>query len=178
MQQKPRAAGAAEGRTRTVIWRDPLILAKEAGTAAGLVLLRRLIAGELPQPPIAELLGFRLAQVEHGFAVFEIEPAEYHYNPIGVVHGGVAGTLLDSCMGCAVHSTLPAGVGYTTLEFKVNLVRAVTMNTGPMRAEGRIVHGGARMATAEGKLIDAAGKIYAHGTTTCMIFPLNNGERG
>jgi uncharacterized protein (TIGR00369 family) len=177
MQDKARAAVADEGRTRTVSWQDPFVIAKAAGTEAGLVLLRRLIAGEIPQPPIAELLGFRLVQVEPGFAVFEIEPAEYHYNPIGVVHGGVAGTLLDSCMGCAVHSTLPAGVGYTTLEFKVNLVRAVTMNTGLMRAEGRIVHAGARMATAEGKLVDAAGKIYAHGTTTCMIFPMN-GERG
>lgn len=177
MQEKARTMEAAKGRTRTVAWDDPFISAGLAGTEPGIVLLRKLVNGEVPPPPIAQLLGFRLVQVEPGFAVFEIEPAEYHYNPIGVVHGGVAGTLLDSCMGCSIHSTLPAGTGYTTLEFKVNLVRPVTMNTGLLRAEGRIVHAGARMATADGKLVDAAGKIYAHGTTTCMIFPMNGAQR-
>jgi uncharacterized protein (TIGR00369 family) len=108
--------------------------------------------------------------------VFEFEPAEFHYNPIGVVHGAMAGMLLDSTMGCSVQSTLPAGVGYTTLEFKVNMVRPVTLKTGLMRAEGRVIHVGTRVATAEGKLIDAAGKIYAHATTTCLIFPMS-GER-
>jgi uncharacterized protein (TIGR00369 family) len=157
-------------RTRSVTWQDPMIVARLGGSANGLELLQRMIRGELPPPPIAELLGFRLIEVEPGKAVFEFEPAEYHYNPIGVVHGGMAGTLLDSAMGCSVHSTLPPGGGYTTLEFKINLVRAVTMNTGTMRAEGRIVHGGKRAATAEGRLIDRDGKLYAHGTTTCMIF--------
>lgn len=169
-------AGEGGGsRIRTVAWRDPSISAKQAGGVSGIEFLRRIVSGEIPGPPIAELLGFRLAQVEPGFAVFEFEPAEYHYNPIGVVHGGVAGTLLDSAMGCSVQSTLPANTIYTTLEFKVNLVRSITMNTGPMRAEGRVVHAGKRAGTAEGRLIDRDGKIYAHASTTCMIMPL--GER-
>ena len=121
---------------------------------------------------IAELLGFRLVEVEPGFACFEIEPAEYHYNPIGVVHGGVAGTLLDSAMGCSIHATLPSGTAYTTLEFKVNLVRPITKDTGLLRCEGHVVHGGKRAATAEGKLTGRDGKLYAHGSTTCMIFAL------
>jgi uncharacterized protein (TIGR00369 family) len=170
--QQNQAFEAAGPRTRTVTWQDPMITARLAGTASGLELLQRMIRGELPPPPIAELLGFRLVQVEAGFAVFEIEPREFHYNPIGVVHGGVAGTLLDSAMGCSIHATLPPKTAYTTLEFKVNLVRAVTKDTGLLRCEGRVVHGGKRAATAEGKLIDAGGKLYAHGSTTCMIFPL------
>lgn len=160
---------------RTVTWQDPFTSANAVGEHSGLDFLRRIASGEIPDPPMAELLGFRLTQVERGFALFEIEPAEYHYNPIGVVHGGVAGTLLDSCMGCSVQSTLPAGMGYTTLEFKVNFVRPITMKTGLMRAEGRVVHAGTRVATAEGKLVDAAGKIYAHATTTCLILQVKAG---
>jgi len=163
---------ASGSRTRTVTWQDPMILARLGGAASGIDLLQRMIRGELPPPPIAELLGFRLVQVEPGFARFEIEPAEYHYNPIGVVHGGVAGTLLDSAMGCSVHTTLPPKTAYTTLEFKVNLVRAVTKDTGLLTCEGRVVHGGKRAATAEGRLTDRDGKLYAHGSTTCMIFPI------
>ena len=174
MLQNQGSGGSA--RSRTVTWQDPFVLANLAGKASGIDLLQRMVRGEVPLPPIAELLGFRLIEVEPGKAVFEFEPAEFHYNPIGVVHGGVAATLLDSAMGCSVHSTLPPTGGYTTLEFKINLVRAVTMNTGTMRAEGRIVHGGKRAATAEGRLIDRDGKHYAHGTTTCMIFP-PGGER-
>jgi uncharacterized protein (TIGR00369 family) len=159
-----------------VTWQDPLINAKQVGRGSGLEFLQKIVDGELPPPPIAELLGFRLTKVESGRAVFEFEPAEFHYNPIGVVHGAMAGMLLDSAMGCSVHTTLPAGVGYTTLEFKVNLVRAVTMKTGLMRAEGKVIHSGSRVAAAEGRLVDAADKIYAHATTTCLIFPMN-GER-
>lgn len=170
MQQIETSSGS--GRTRTVAWQDPMIVARLGGTAGGMELLGRMVRGELPPPPIAELLGFRLAHVEPGLARFEIEPAEYHYNPIGVVHGGLAGILLDSAMGCSVHTTLPAGIGYTTLEFKVNLVRAVTMKTGLLTCEGRVVHAGKRAATAEGRLVDGEGKLYAHGSTTCIIFPL------
>jgi uncharacterized protein (TIGR00369 family) len=164
-------------RSRTVTWQDPFIVANLAGTASGLEILQRMIRGELPQPPIAHALGIRLAEAGQGTALFEFEPAEYHYNPIGVVHGGVAGVLLDSAMGCSVHTTLPATAGYTTLEYKINLVRAITMKTGTMRVEGRVVHGGKRSATAEGRIVDSTGKLYAHGTTTCMIFPLTS-ERG
>jgi uncharacterized protein (TIGR00369 family) len=170
-------SGPAPGsRTRIVTWQDPFILANLGGATSGIDLLQRMVRGELPQPPIAELLGFRLVEAEPGKAAFEFDPAEYHYNPIGVVHGGMAGMLLDSAMGCSVHTTLPPKTGYTTLEYKINLVRPITMNTGTMRIEGRLVHGGRRAATAEGRVIDRDGKLYAHGTTTCMIIPLD-GER-
>jgi uncharacterized protein (TIGR00369 family) len=164
-------------RSRTVTWQDPFITAREAGVIGGLEFLQKIVTGELPSPPIAEVLGFRLAKVEKGSAVFDFEPAEYHYNPIGVVHGGLAGMLLDSVMGCAVQSTLAAGMAYTTLEYKVNLVRAVTLKTGRMRAEGELIHAGARVGTAQGKLVDAEGRIYAHGTTTCLIFPMPAEQR-
>ena len=107
-----------------------------------------------------------------GLAVFTVTPEYRHYNPIGAVHGGLAATLLDSCMGCAVHTHLKAGTGYTTLEFKVNFVRGVTDQSGLLRAEGRSLYVGRRSATAEGKLMDANGTLLAHGTTTCLVFPL------
>lgn len=111
----------------------------------------------------------KLADVDPGRAVWEIVPAEQHYNPIGVVHAGIAATLLDSAMACAVHSTLPLGKGDTTLQFKLNLVRAVTSKSGVLRAIGKVVHGGRTTATAEARLEDAAGRLYAHSTTTCII---------
>jgi uncharacterized protein (TIGR00369 family) len=145
---------------------------EEIGSYIGLDFLRRIADGTVPQPPIAATLGFRLAEVAPGFALFTMTPELRHYNPIGTVHGGVACTLLDSCMGCAVHTHLAKGQGYTTLELKVNLVRPITATTGPVRAEGRTLHVGRRSATAEGKLLDAKGNLLAHGTTTCMIFAL------
>jgi len=108
--------------------------------------------------------------VSEGRAVFLVEPSEYHYNPIGVVHGGLAATLLDSAMGCTVHSTLPVGASYTTLEIKVNYIRPMSAETGLVRCEANIIHAGGRTAIAEGKIIDTKGKLYAHGTTTCLIF--------
>ena len=113
-----------------------------------------------------------LTEVKPGFALFTMTPAFKHYNPIGTVHGGVASTLLDSCMSCAIQTHLAKGFGYTTLELKVNLVRPITEKTGPVRAEGRSLYVGRRSGTAEGKIIDASGTLLAHGTTTCMIFPL------
>ncbi|HLM54754.1 MAG TPA: PaaI family thioesterase [Pyrinomonadaceae bacterium] len=157
-------------RTRTVSWEDPRALAEAGRGVSGLEFLQRVASGELPRPPISALMNFGLAELGEGWAVFTVEPAEYHYNPIGVVHGGVAATLLDSAMGCAVHSTLPAGAGYTTLEFKVNFLRPLTAETGEVRCEARVIHVGGRTATAEGKVVDAAGKLYAHATTTCIIF--------
>ena len=139
---------------------------------SGLELLQGMIAGRFPAPPIAQTMGFRLAEVGDGVAVFTCTPTFKHYNPIGSVHGGLAGTLLDSCMSCSVHTRLKRGQAYTTLEYRVHLVRGMTMDTGPVRAEGRIVHYGRRSATAEGRIIDAAGKLYAHGTTTCLIMDL------
>jgi uncharacterized protein (TIGR00369 family) len=116
------------------------------------------------------LMNFVLEEVEEGRAVFVGEPAEYHYNPIGVVHGGLMATLLDSALGCCVHTTLPAGVAYTTLELHVNLIRAVTAKTGKLTAIGEVIHAGRTTATAQARVIDAEGKLYAHGTTTCIIF--------
>ena len=140
----------------------------------GLGFLQAIISGKLPQPPIAELIGFHLAEAENGRAVFEGLPEFRHYNPIGSVHGGIAATLLDSALGCAVFSTLHKGDTWTTLELKLNFVRPLIKETGPVRAEGRIVHRGRTVATSEGDLKDYAGKLYAHATTTCMIFPKKN----
>jgi uncharacterized protein (TIGR00369 family) len=156
-------------RTRTVSWKDPRSLAEAGRGPSGMEFLQKILAGDLPRPPIAALLNFDLVELREGHAVFAVDPAEYHYNPIGVVHGGLAATLLDSAMGCAVHSTLPAGAGYTTLEIKVNFIRAMTAETGRVRCEGKVVHVGGRTATAEGRVVDEAGKLYAHGTTTCLI---------
>jgi len=156
-------------RTRTVTWEDPRPLAEAGRGVSGLEFLQRIVSGELSPPPFAALLNFDLVEVSDGRATFAVNPAEYHYNPIGVVHGGLAATLLDSAMGCAVHSMLPAGAGYTTLEIKVNFIRAMTAETGRVRCEAKIVHSGARTATAEGRIVDEAGKLYAHGTTTCLI---------
>ena len=157
-------------RSLSVSWEDPLA-AFEAGKnlATPIDYMRAIRDGKLPPPPIAKLLSMDLVEVDEGKAVFQLTPAEQHYNPIGVVHGGLAMTLLDSAMGCCVQTMLPAGKGYTTLEIKVNLVRAITLKTGPIRATGKIVHMGRQTATAEGRLEDAAGKLYAHGTTTCII---------
>lgn len=157
-------------RTLTISWEDPKAIAEVGRGLSGLEYLRKFIAGELPRPPISALMNFGLTELSEGRAVFTVEPAEYHYNPIGVVHGGLAATLLDSAMGCAVHSALPAGVGYTTLEIKVNYVRAMTANTGTVRCEGKLIHLGGRTATAEGRVVDEDGKLYAHATTTCLIF--------
>ena len=158
------------GRTRTASWNDPRPRAEAAKEMGGLEYLRAIARGELPAAPMAELMGFEFSEVEEGRVVFECVPAEYHYNPIGTVHGGLACTLFDSAMGCAVHTTLPAGVGYTTVELKVNLLRPITTRTGRLLCEGKTIHVGGRIATAEARLLDGAGKLYGHATTTCMIF--------
>jgi uncharacterized protein (TIGR00369 family) len=159
-------------RSLTVSWQDPAALAAAGRSLAGIDFLRAIRDGRLPAPPIAALLGFTLVEVEPGHAVFEVLPGEQHYNPIGVVHGGLAMTLLDSAMGCAVQTRMPAGGGYTTLEAKTNLTRAITAQTGKLRAIGKTMHVGARVATAEGRLVDAAGKLYAHASTTCIVLEL------
>jgi uncharacterized protein (TIGR00369 family) len=141
-------------------------------TISGLAFLQGIIAGRYPPAPMATALDFALTEVEHGRAVFVGTPSRRFYNPIGTVHGGYAATLLDSCTGCAVHTTLAPGQGYTTLEIKVNLVRPITTATGPVRAEGRVIHAGARVATADGRLTDDRGKLLAHGMATCLIMPL------
>lgn len=138
----------------------------------GLEMLRAIAAGEV-EAPIAKLMGFRPVEVEEGRVRFEAVPGRQHYNPIGAVHGGLAATLLDTAMSCAVHSTLPEGTGYTTLELKVNFTRPITVETGRVLCEGTLVHRGGRVATAEGRLwAESSEKLLAHGTTTCLLFAL------
>lgn len=156
-------------RDRQYSWDDPQPLADAIRMLSGLDLLSQIAAGTLPSPSIGATLGFRLAEVEEGQATFEGGWAEHLLNPAGALHGGWYGILLDSAMGCAVHSTLPVGVGYTTLEYKVNITRGITAKAGRLRAEGWVVHRGRRTATAEGRIIDAQDKIYAHGSETCLI---------
>ena len=126
-------------------------------------------AGELPPPPIAETLGFRLVEAAPGRAVFECEPAEYHYNPIGIVHAGLAMTLMDSAMGLAFVTTIEAGVGWTTLELKANFTRPLTVDTGSVRCVGTVIHPGRRVATTEARLEDGEGRLCAHGTSTILV---------
>ena len=162
--------GERDGRTRTVTWEDPAAGLGPAAEMSGLDYLRAIARGELPAAPMADLLSFGFHEIEEGRVVFECVPAEYHYNPIGAVHGGLACTLFDSAMGCAVHTLLPAGVGYTTVELKVNFLRPIFAKTGRLLCEGKSIHVGGRIATAEARLCDERGKLYGHATTTCMIF--------
>ncbi len=159
----------AEKRTRTYSWEDPLALSEQMAGRSGLDLMQLMAAGELPPPPIAETLGFRLVEASHGHAVFECEPAEFHYNPIGIVHAGLAMTLMDSAMGLAFVTTIDAAVGWTTLEVKANFTRALTADTGVVRCTGSVVHPGRRVATTESRIEDSEGRLCAHGTSTILV---------
>ena len=156
-------------RVRTVRWSDPARLLEAARTRSGAELLEAVRTGALPAPPIAELIGMRITEVAAGRAVFELEAAEFLYNPLGMVHGGILATLLDSAMGCALHATLPAGTSYTTLEFQLHFVRPVTTRAGTIRAIGTLVHAGATLATAEGRIEGRDGTLFAHGTCSMML---------
>jgi uncharacterized protein (TIGR00369 family) len=157
---------ALRARTREPGLADPA----HAASLSGLAFLQGIVAGEIPDPPITRTLDFYLLEVEPGRAVFQGMPGRAHYNPIATVHGGWHATLLDSAMACAVHTLVEPGRAYTTLEFKVHCVRALTEGTGPVRAEGKVVASGKRTATAEGRLVDAQGRLYSHGTTTCLLY--------
>jgi len=171
------SGGSGASRSRTVTWKDPAGAARAAITLTGLEYMRSFADGRLPRPPIASTMEMEATEFDAGRAVFTCEPAEYHYNPIGVVHGGLAATLLDSAMSCAVHTTLAAGERYTTLELKVNFVRAITVATGRVRAEGTVVHRGGTIATAEGRLLsERDGKLLAHGVVTCLLIPASPAE--
>ncbi|MFJ3903582.1 PaaI family thioesterase [Streptomyces sp. NPDC090025] len=159
-------------RTRTVHWHDAGDTAKAAAGMAGLDFLREFAEGRRPGPPIGALMGFGLEEVEFGRAVFSMEPGEEHYNPIGSVHGGVYATLLDSAAGCAVHSTLPQGMGYTSLDLSTRFLRPITMHTGKVRAIGTVLSQGRRTAMAEAGLYDDQDRLLGHATSTCMLFPL------
>jgi uncharacterized protein (TIGR00369 family) len=142
----------------------------EAAGKSGLELLQALLRGELPYPHIGETMDFLLMEVAPGRAVFQGLPQTKHLNPMGTVHGGWYATLLDSAVGCAVHTTMPPGRAYTTAELSVNLVRGAVPGREPLRAIGQVIHSGRQLATAEGRIVDAAGKVYAHATTTCLVF--------
>ena len=162
--------GRLNQRTRTVTWEDPAPVFALAAEMSGLEYIRAIFEGKLPPPPIAQTMGFVGAEAEEGRAVFVSEAGEFLYNPIGVVHGGFAMTLLDSALGCAIQTTLARGEGYTTLETKVNFVRAINAETGRVRCEATVIHRGRQVATAEGRLVqEGTGKLLAHGTTTCLI---------
>jgi uncharacterized protein (TIGR00369 family) len=157
-------------RSRTLVWQDPVPTAATGATMTGMEYMRAVVEARVPPPPIAVVMRMRPIEVEEGRAVFEGEPGEEHYNPIGVVHGGYAATLLDSALGCAVHTTLPAGVGYTSLGLEVKYVRPITRDTGRVLCEANVLYRGRRQATSEATLKAAdSGKLLAHGSATCMI---------
>jgi len=137
---------------------------------SGREILVAMMSGELPYPPMGETMNIMLLEVDNGRAVFQGIPLARHYNPLGTVHGGWFATLLDSALGCAVQSTLPAGRSYTTAELSMNIVRPASHRTGPLRAVGTVIHGGRQIATAEARIEDEKGKLYAHATTTCFVF--------
>lgn len=137
---------------------------------SGLDYMRKMMNGELPPSGMVQLLGLKLVEVSEGRAVFTVQPDETHYNGLGIAHGGLAATLLDSALGCAINATMPAGKIFTTLEMKINYVRPITRERGELRCEANMIHAGGRVATAEGRIVDREGKIYAHGTATCMLF--------
>jgi uncharacterized protein (TIGR00369 family) len=169
MVARVKAPSSAE-RSRTFSWHDPLETAARASSLSGVQYMTAIAEGTIPPPPIAQLMGFSLIEVERGRAVFAFEPAEWMYNPIGTIHGGVAATLLDSCMGCAVHTTLDPGSAYTTTDLQVRYIRGMTAGMGRVLAEGTVVHSGGRIATAEGRLIvEADEKLIAHASTGCVI---------
>ena len=159
-------------RSRTVTWHDPGPSTAKGLTMAGVDYLRAMARGDLPQPPIAGLLRFEIASADPGRVVFTCEPDESAYNPIGAVHGGVVCTLLDSVTGCAVHSTLPQGKGYTSVEIKVNYLKAVRLNSGVLTATGSVVKAGTRVGFADGVVTDATGAVVATATSTLLVFDL------
>ncbi len=158
---------------RTYSYDARLITPAERATRSGLEIMRAILSGELPMAAIADTLDFRLAEVEPDRVLFVGTPEKSAYNMFGAMHGGWAATLLDSAMGCAVNTRVPVGSHYTTVDLTINYVRPVTEATGEVRAEGKVVHAGRRIATAEGRLTAADGRLLAHGVTTCMIFALS-----
>jgi len=169
---------AEHERTRTYSWEDPAPTAAALPGLSGAELLGAMAAGELPPPPIMRTLGIEAWSFEVGRAVFTLVPAEHHYNPLGSVHGGVIATLLDSAAGCAVHSVLPAGTGYTSVDLVTKYLRPVTTRTGRVTAEGSVIARGSRTALAEARLTDEQGRLLAHATSTCLLFAISAPTNG
>jgi uncharacterized protein (TIGR00369 family) len=161
-----------ETRTRTFTWSDPAQHAGLLGQVSGLEFMQRMQAGEIPPPPIMDLVGLSGMAAEPGRVTFYLDPQEFHYNPLGSMHGGVISTLLDTACGCSVHTTLPAGVGYTSLDLSVKFLRPVTLASGRLTCTGSVLQRGRRTALAEARLTDAQGRLAAHATSTCMIFEI------
>jgi len=159
----------AGARSRTTTWHDPRDVMAELAAVDGLEALRRMVAGDVPYPPIADTIAMRIVEVERGRVVWEAEPGEHLYNPIGTVHAGFVTTLLDSAMGTAFVSTVEAGTRWTTLELKANFTRAITAETGPVRCTGTIVHPGRTVVTTEAKAEDKGGRLLAHATSTILV---------
>jgi uncharacterized protein (TIGR00369 family) len=159
-------------RTRTFSWTDPSVYAAAIGTRPGLDLLQAMSRGDVPPPPVIQMLGAGALTVTEGSVTIELDPQEFHYNPLGTVHGGVISTLLDTAAACSVHSTLPAGVGYTSLDLNVKFLRAITLASGHLTCTGSVLQRGRRTALAEARLTDAQGKLAAHATSSCLIFDL------
>lgn len=159
-------------RERSYTWADPAVLAAAAQRMDGLDFFARLGGGGFPAPPINATTGIALVEVNDGRAVFELEPAEWHYNPIGSVHGGILATLADSALGCAVHTKLSAGTAYTSLDLTIKFTRAATVDSGLLTCEGRVVSIGRRTATAEAQITDTTGRVIGHAVATCLIMPI------
>ncbi len=159
-------------RKRTIIWDDPKNSARDAISISGLDYLKAIKNGKINPPPVAMLVGYKISEVDHGYAVFKLDPAEYHYNPFATVHGGIISILLDTTMTASVLSTLQKGISCSTVEIKVNFIRPITAKTEVLRCEARPIHVGKRLATVEGQLRDKYGNLYAHGVSTCSIFKM------
>jgi uncharacterized protein (TIGR00369 family) len=175
--ESPKPEGAAPAlvewgaeRTREITWTDPAPPLASLRTLPGLEFLQGMIDGTVPAPPIAATLGFTILSVEHGRAEFRLEPQEFHFNPLGLVHGGVLCTLLDTVVGCAVHTTLDAGWGYTSIDLNVVYLRPVTLATGTLSAVGTLTKGGRRVSFASGEIRDAAGALIATATSSMLMF--------
>ncbi|MEX6688322.1 PaaI family thioesterase [Danxiaibacter flavus] len=159
-----------KNRCRTYAWDDPLAGASKARTMSGMEYLQAMSSGEIPLPPLLYTLGFSKPEIAEGEATFLFEPQEYHFNPLGSVHGGVITAVLDSAMGCTLQSVLPKGTGYTTLELKVNFLKGINLQTPVLSATGKIIHKGKTTALVEADLRDKEGVVYAHAVSTCLMF--------
>lgn len=163
---------AKPARTRSYDWDDPMVSAGRVGAMSGLEFMQAIRDGTLPAAPLAATLDMRIDAVEEGRVTFSIEPQEFHYNPIGMVHGGIAATLIDSATGCAVHTTCKRGEAYTTVNLNVDFMKAISHTAGAIRCAGEVVRRGGRVAIADGRVEDADGTVYARGSATCLIFPI------
>jgi uncharacterized protein (TIGR00369 family) len=158
-------------RTKTISWDDPQKNKRNAVTSiSGLDYLKAIKEDRISSPPVANLVGYKICEVDNGYAAFELNPAEYHYNPFSTVHGGILSILLDTSMTASVLSTLPIGFSCATIEIKVNFIKPVTVDTGILKCEARPIHIGKKLATVEGKIKDNNGVLHAHGVSTCSIF--------